>query len=179
VCTGTRLATLCRALGMTVHLAGRKDTSSPSRTDRVPFNQILTQSTTLFLCLPLTPETTSLLSTPEFNQMRPDALLINVARGGIVDEEALVKALEEGKIGGAATDVFLEEPAGVGNSVLVRKGREWSLLKEGEKGRELNGRLILSPHIAWWARSSIEKLMNTVTGNIEAWATGELRNVVV
>lgn len=112
--------------------------------------------------------------------MRPDALLINVARGGIVDEEALVKALEEKKIAGAATDVFFEEPAGVENSVLVRKAREWSegVGKEG-KGRELNGRLVLSPHIAWWARASIEKLRTTVAANIEAWARGEARNLVV
>jgi lactate dehydrogenase-like 2-hydroxyacid dehydrogenase len=108
--------------------------------------------------------------------MRPDALIVNVARGGIVDEEALVKGLEEGKIGGAATDVFFEEPAGTGNSVLVRKAREWSDLK-GEMGK-LSGRLVLSPHIAWWARSSIEKLRGTVAGNIESWAKGEVRNVV-
>jgi lactate dehydrogenase-like 2-hydroxyacid dehydrogenase len=109
--------------------------------------------------------------------MRPDALIVNVARGGIVDEEALVKALEDGKIGGAATDVFFEEPAGTGNSVLVRRAREWSDSK-GEMGK-LSGRLVLSPHIAWWARSSIEKLRGTVAGNIEAWAKGEARNVVV
>jgi lactate dehydrogenase-like 2-hydroxyacid dehydrogenase len=169
---------------MTVHFASHKPSpSSPSSIPKpgyLPFDQILTQSTTLFLTLPLTPDTTSLLSTAEFSLMRPDALLINVARGGIVDEEALAKALEEEKIGGAATDVFFEEPAGVGNSVLVRKGREPSLLKEedGEK-RRLNGRLVLSPHIAWWARSSIEKLRGTVAGNIESWAEGEPRNVVV
>ncbi len=111
--------------------------------------------------------------------MRPDTLLINVARGGIVDEEALVEALEKKKIAGAATDVFFEEPAGVENSVLVRKAKEWSqeVGKEGKGG--LNGRLILSPHIAWWARASIEKLRTTVAGNIEAWAKGEERNLVV
>lgn len=116
--------------------------------------------------------------------MRPDALLINVARGGIVDEEALVKALEERKIGGVATDVFLEEPAGVENSVLVKKAREWKDWeniggKEGEKGRELNWKLVLSPHIAWWATSSIEKLRGTVASNIENWAKGEPMNIVV
>ncbi len=116
--------------------------------------------------------------------MRPGSLLINVARGSIVDEEALVEALEERQIGGAATDVFLEEPAGVENSVLVKKAKEWKDLekiggREGEKGRRLNGRLVLSPHIAWWARSSIEKLRGTVANNIENWAKGEPKNIVV
>ena len=123
--------------------------------------------------------------------MREDALLINVARGRIVDEEALVLALEEGRLGGAATDVFLEEPAGKGNNVLVRKAAEWALEGEGVgagnvngagKGKVeggLNGRLILSPHVAWWARSSIEKLRTTVAGNIEAWARGEATNLVL
>ncbi|PMD42234.1 hypothetical protein L207DRAFT_510472 [Hyaloscypha variabilis F] len=184
---GTRLATLCRALGMTVYFANRKSStpaspSTPStKPSYLPFTQILQQSTLLFLTLPLTSSTTNLLSTPEFSLMRPDALLVNVARGGIVDENALVKALEEGRIGGAATDVFFEEPAGVENSVLVRKAREWkegSLRGDGE-GRKLSGRLVLSPHVAWWARSSTEKLRRTVAGNIEGWARGEVRNVVV
>jgi lactate dehydrogenase-like 2-hydroxyacid dehydrogenase len=169
---------------MTVYFASRKDTTSTSLPGYLPFDDLLRQSTTLFLCLPLSPSTTNLLSTHEFSLMRPDALVINVARGGIVDEEALVKALEERKIGGAATDVFLDEPAGVGNSVLVKKAREWKEWekiggKEGEKGRELNGKLVLSPHIAWWARSSIEKLRGTVASNIENWAKGEPKNVVV
>ena len=73
--------------------------------------------------------------------MRPDVLVINVARGGIVDEEALVKALEEREIGGAATDVFLEEPAGVENSVLVKKAREWKDWEKigGKRRREGKG----------------------------------------
>jgi lactate dehydrogenase-like 2-hydroxyacid dehydrogenase len=169
---------------MTIYFASRKDTTSTTLPGYLPFNDLLRQSTTLFLCLPLSPSTTNLLSTPEFSLMRPDALLINVARGGIVDEGALVKALEAGKIGGAATDVFLEEPAGVENSVLVKKAREWKDWgkiggKDGKKGREMNGKLVLSPHIAWWARSSIEKLRGTVASNIENWAKGEPKNIVV
>jgi lactate dehydrogenase-like 2-hydroxyacid dehydrogenase len=170
---------------MTVYFADRKDApSSDFRPGKVPFTKILAQSTILFLTLPLTPDTTNLLSTPEFSLMRPDALIINVARGGIVDEEALIGALEEGKIGGAASDVFFQEPAGAENSTLVRKGREWSegvsKREGGETGEDgrLNGRLILSPHIAWWARSSIEKLRGTVSANIEAWIQGEPKNIV-
>jgi lactate dehydrogenase-like 2-hydroxyacid dehydrogenase len=165
---------------MAVNFADHKNLPpSQIRPGKVPFTEVLQTSTLIFLTLHLTPSTNNLLSTVEFALMRPDALLVNVARGGIVDEEVLVKALEEKQISGAATDVFLEEPAGVANSVLVRKAREWNLaIEEGGKGRGLNGRLVLSPHIAWWARSSIEKLRATVAGNIEGWAKGKVQNVV-
>lgn len=103
---------------------------------------------------------------------------MNVARGGIVDEDALVNALKEKRIQGAATDVFIEEPAGTENSVLVRTAREWSESEE-EGVRGLNGRLVLSPHVAWWARASIEKLRGTVRANIEGWARGEVVNQVL
>lgn len=103
-----------------------------------------------------------------------------------MDEEALVDAIERKGIAGAATDVFLEEPAGKENSVLVRKAKEWSeedrYKGDGEgkgKRRGLNGRLVLSPHIAWWARSSIAKLRGTVVSNVEAWARGEIQNQVL
>lgn len=101
-----------------------------------------------------------------------------------MDEEALVDAIESKRIAGAATDVFLEEPAGKENSVLVRKSREWSeedkyrADREGKR-RGLNGRLVLSPHIAWWARSSIARLRGTVASNVEAWVRGEIQNQVL
>jgi glycerate dehydrogenase len=165
---------------MTVQFAERKGIETSSlRPNRVSFSETIRASTVLFITLPLSPSTSNLLSTPEFSLMRPDALLINVARGGIVDEEALIHALKERRISGIATDVFVEEPAGVSNSVLVKAAREWGEKGEGEEERELNGRLVLSPHNAWWARSSIEKLRVTVSGNIEEWAKGEVVNQVL
>jgi lactate dehydrogenase-like 2-hydroxyacid dehydrogenase len=158
---------------MAVQFAERKDTPS-IRPGRTSFSETIKTSTVLFITLPLTPSTANLLSTAEFSLMRPDALIINVARGGIVDEDALVDALKEKRIQGAATDVFVEEPAGKENSVLVRTAREW---EEGIGG--LNGRLVLSPHVAWWARSSIEKLRGTVSANVEGWARGEVVNQVL
>jgi len=169
---GNRVATICRALGSKVQFAERK-TSSSVRDGRVSFKECLRTSTTIFLTLPLSPESLNLISTPEFELMREEALLVNVARGGIVDENALVQALKQKMIHAAATDVFIEEPAGMDN-VLVRTAHEWR-----KEGNELDGRLILSPHIAWWARSSIEKLRRTVGENIEAWANGEPRNIVL
>lgn len=90
-----------------------------------------------------------------------------------MNEEALVTALKERRIMGAATDVYVEEPAGVENSVLVRAVKDW----EGVEG--MRGRLVLSPHLAWWARSSVEKLRRTVVENIEGWCGGEVRNEVL
>lgn len=143
------------------------------RSGRVSFEECLRTSTTIYLTLPLSPESLNLISTPEFELMREDALLVNVARGGIVDENALVEALKEKKIQGAATDVFLEEPAGLEN-VLVKTANQWR-----REENEHDGRLVLSPHIAWWARSSIEKLRRTVAENIEGWVKGEPSNLVL
>ncbi|KAF4637809.1 hypothetical protein G7Y89_g275 [Cudoniella acicularis] len=123
------LANLTRALGMTVHLSEQKSLTS-IRLDRLPFTKILETCTVIFLTLPLTPTTINLISTEELNLMRKDALLINVARGGIMDEEAVVKALKEGKIRGVASDVFLEEPASFENNILVKTARE-----DGGRGR--------------------------------------------
>ncbi|KAH6682499.1 2-hydroxyacid dehydrogenase-like protein [Halenospora varia] len=178
---GTRIATLCRALGMTVHLSEQKSTPSSSiRPNRLPFTETLSICTTIFLTLPLTATTTNLISTPELATMRPDALLINIARGGILDEEAVVQALKKGTIKGFASDVFFEEPAGGQNSVLVRAAREAEEKKGvvGEEEVDLRGRVVLSPHVAWFARSSIEKLRRVVGENIESWARGEKMNLV-
>lgn len=160
---------------MKVRFAERKGIpTSDVREGRVAFDECIRTSTVLFLTLPLSPETLNLISAKELETMRSDALIVNVARGGIIDEPALVQALKEKKILGAATDVFVVEPAGLKNSPLVRAANEW--VKESG---EMAGRLVLSPHLAWWARSSIEKLRTTIAENIEAWARGEIRNQVL
>ena len=157
---------------MSVLIADRKETPSSSvRPGRVDFITALKTSTVIVITAPLSPSTTNLISASEFALMRPDALLINVSRGGIVDEMELIKALKERKIAGAATDVYVEEPAGREN-MLVRAAEEW------KDNSELGGRLVLSPHVAWFAGSSTEKLRRTVVMNVEAWARGEELNLV-
>jgi len=160
---------------MTVNFAERKSTPpSSTRPGKVAFETVLRTSSVLFLTLPLSPSTTNMLSTPEFDLLNPELtpILINVSRGGIVDEVALVKALEEKKLAGCATDVFLEEPAGKSNSLLIKKVMEW----ERERS-EMSGRLVLSPHVAWWARSSLERLRGVVANNIEAWVDGRMGEI--
>lgn len=166
--TGNRIATIGRALGMTVTLAERKGVpETEARVGRTSFSTLLAESTVVIMACPLDATTRNMIGTVELRTMRPDALLINVARGGIIVEEDLVQALKEGWIAGAATDVFEVEPAGAINSALVRAAQEH---------KELN--LTLSPHIAWYAKSSIERLQNVVVENIEAFVTGKKLNEV-
>jgi lactate dehydrogenase-like 2-hydroxyacid dehydrogenase len=164
---------------MKVLLAERKSVPAASvRAGRTAFTETLTSSTIIMMTLPLSAATVDLISTPEFALMRADAVLVNVARGGVVDEDALVFALKERRIRGAAVDVFVEEPAGVGNSVLVRAAAASGGGEDGGEEGGLEGRLVLSPHVAWYARSSIEKLRRTVRENVEGWARGEAQNLV-
>lgn len=165
---GNRVLTLCRALGMTVQLSERKG-ASEIRPNYVSFNTVLRTSTVIFLTLPLTPSTSNLITTIEFSLMRHDALLVNISRGGIVNEEDLIRALKDSQIAGAATDVFVKEPAGRDNP-LIEAAREGKL-------RE-SGRLILSPHVAWYGRSSVEKLRRVVVENVRGWCEGKGGNVV-
>jgi lactate dehydrogenase-like 2-hydroxyacid dehydrogenase len=118
---GKRIAELGNALGMKVLVAARKTSSisttsssplggvlaAPNADDnRVPFDDVLRRATVLVLALPRSAQTLNLISTAEFDKMHPYAVLINIARGGIVDEAALVQALKEKRIAGYATDVY-------------------------------------------------------------------------
>jgi lactate dehydrogenase-like 2-hydroxyacid dehydrogenase len=144
---------MARGLGMNVLISERKPTTSfgtpPGRTS---FYDTLAKSTVIVLALPLTANTTSYISLAELSLMRPDALLINVSRGGIVVEADLVAAIKQKIIAGAASDVFSTEPAGRDN-VLVGAASEWrEQVKKVEAGKPvepfLDGRLILTPHLA-------------------------------
>jgi len=154
---------------MKVIFAERKGVLATSiREGRTEFTEAIKASTVLMITLPLSPSTLSLISDSEFALMRPDALVINVARGGIVDESALVSALKEKKIAGSATDVFIKEPAGKESVLVQAANQEWA-----------KGILVLSPHLAWLARSSIEKLRKTTTENIEGWWRGKVQNAIL
>ena len=95
--------------------------------------------------------------------MRPDALLINTARGGIVDETALAAALQGGRLGGAGVDVLVREPPVDGSPLLDPDIPN----------------LILTPHVAWASRESRQRLLDEVARNIEAFLGGEPRNIIV
>jgi len=141
--------------------------ASASTEDRVPFAEVLRQSTVLVLSLPRNPQTINLISTPEFETMSPYAVLVNIARGGIVDEAAVVQALKQDKIAGYATDVFEKEPAeGPADTPLM-----------SDEAKDLN--ITLSPHLAWFAARTLKNLGGILKNTIEAWVEGKELNVIV
>lgn len=139
----------------------------PSMDGRLPFEDVLRQSTVLVLSLPRTPQTLNLLSTAEFDKMHPYAVLINIARGGIVDEAAVVQALKDKQIAGYATDVYQVEPVG---------GPEDTPLL-AEDAEDLN--ITLSPHLAWFSQRTVKNLGDTLKATVEGWANGKEMNVIV
>ncbi|KAJ4376756.1 hypothetical protein N0V86_006873 [Didymella sp. IMI 355093] len=176
---GKRIAAVGRALGMKVLVAARKPSSNPAQEvthdaiqmlgtqdGRVPFDDVLRQATVVVLSLPRTPETLNLLSVGEFDRMHPYALVINIARGGIVDEVALVQALKEKRIAGYATDVYQTEPVG---------GPEDTPLL-ADDAKELN--ITLSPHLAWFSQRTIKNLGEILKATTEAAVKGEDINVI-
>ncbi|RTE84331.1 hypothetical protein BHE90_001194 [Fusarium euwallaceae] len=163
---GQRIAALCEALGMKVLVAARKEAGSDPG-QRIAFDEVLRRATVLFITLPLTPQTRNTIGSDELQCMRHDAVLVNVGRGGLVDEKALVQALRQRLIHGAATDVFEHEPAGSGqDSVLL-----------SEEARELN--LTLTPHLAWCADQTTVNMQEIIVENLKEFIRGGRKNVVL
>ena len=128
----------------------------------VDLDTILRESDVITLHVPLTPETKGMIGATEFKKMKKTALLINTARGGLVDEEALVEALKNGTIGGAGFDVIAKEPPKEGN-----------LLVEQDLPN-----LLVTPHVAWASKEAMQILADQLVDNVEAFVKGEPKNVV-
>ncbi|MDH5183801.1 MAG: 2-hydroxyacid dehydrogenase [Gammaproteobacteria bacterium] len=158
---GRGVAKVAEAFGMKVLVAQRPGTTQ-SEVGRLALDELLPQVDVLSLHCPLTPETKNLIGKPELALMKDSAILINTARGGIVDEEALADALCHGHLGGAGMDVLLEEPPVHGNVLLSGK----------------IPRLIVTPHIAWASIESRQRLLDQVVDNIDSWKEGSPRRVV-
>lgn len=157
---GQAVAQLAQAFGMHVKVAQLPH--RPVQAGRVELNALLPQVDFLSLHCPLTDETRHLISTAEFNLMKPTAFLINCARGGIVDEAALLNALQHKKIAGAATDVLSVEPPKSGNILLDADA--------------LN--LIITPHSAWGSVDARQRIVQQMIENTEAFMQGKsLRQV--
>ncbi|GJD53279.1 Glycerate dehydrogenase [Methylobacterium crusticola] len=123
---------------------------------------ILRESDVITLHAPLTPETRNMIGAPELAAMKRDAILINTARGGLVDEEALAEALKAGRIGGAGFDVLTTEPPRQGNPLLAL---------------DLPN-LIVTPHVAWASKQAMQLLADQLVDTIEAFVAGRPQNVV-
>ncbi|QKQ28328.1 D-2-hydroxyacid dehydrogenase [Candidatus Reidiella endopervernicosa] len=158
---GQAVARCAEAFGMRVLLAARP--GGDERPDRIPLEQLLPQIDILTLHCPLSPETTGLIDNKALSLMKPSALLINAARGGIVDEAALLNALQSGRLAGAGIDTLAIEPP----------DDESPLLSVNLPN------LIVTPHIAWASREARQRLIDQVGLNIEAFIKGEKRNRIV
>lgn len=157
---GQGVAAVAPAFGLEVVVAQRP--GGAPQAGRVPLDTLLPKVDILSLHCPLTDATRDLISRRELQAMKDDALLINTARGGIINESDLAAALRAGEIGGAGIDVLTEEPPAGGN-VLLKAGLP---------------NLIVTPHIAWAARASRQNAVDKTAGNIRAWQAGRPINTV-
>ena len=127
-----------------------------------PLPRLLAESDVLTLHCPLLPSTRNLIGEAELRAMKRTAILINTARGGLVDERALARALQEGWIAGAGIDVLTTEPPRDGNPLL-----------------DLHlPNLIVTPHIAWASLGAMQFLADQLIDNIDAWSRGTPQNLV-
>ena len=161
---GQAVGRLGEAFGMRLLVSARPGTPPGSVPEgRIAFETVLEEADVLSLHCPLTAATQHLIGAVELERMKPDALLINTARGGLIDSEALVRALRDGEIGGAGIDVLPSEPPPA----------DQPLLAAGIPN------LIVTPHIAWAAREARQRAMDQVTENIREFLRGgRLRRVV-
>jgi glycerate dehydrogenase len=158
---GQRVGVLAQAFGMKVLIAEHKHAAG-LRPGRTAFEQVLAHSDVLVVLCPLNEQTRNMIGASELARMNPSALLINCARGGIVDEAALAGALTRGELGGAGVDVLSQEPPTDGHPLL---------------GLDLPN-LILTPHMAFASVQSLGTLAEQLIGNLEAFETGQPRNLV-
>ncbi|MCW9697900.1 MULTISPECIES: 2-hydroxyacid dehydrogenase [unclassified Avibacterium] len=156
---GKEIGRLAEALGMKVIYAERKGATTV-REGYLPFEQVLQEADIVTLHCPLTPDTTNLINAETLKLMKPTAYLINTGRGPLVDEKALVEALENGTIAAAALDVLVKEPPEKDNPLIQAATRLPNL--------------IITPHIAWASDGAVEILVKKVTQNMEEFvATGK------
>ena len=160
---GSHVARVARAFGMTVLIARRPGADASSDDDRIDLDELLGSADVISLHCPLTPRTQGLIGRRELALMKPDAILINTARGGLVDSAALVAALADGTIAGAAIDVLTTEPPADGDPVLDYRGDN----------------LIVTPHIAWATVEARQNAISEVARNVESFLNGGSRNRVV
>jgi glycerate dehydrogenase len=159
---GQAMAQLGTAIGMKPLIAERKAAAN-TRHGRTPFTEVLKTSDVISLHCPLTPETENLIGADELRQMKSTAILINTARGGLVNDMPLLEALRSNQIAGAALDVLRHEPPVSGNPLL-----EAALPN-----------LVITPHHAWASQQAMQTLADQLVDNVEAFIRGEPRNLVV
>ena len=157
---GSAVAKLAEAFGMRVligQIPGR-----PARPDRLTVDELLPQVDALTFHCPLNEHTRNFIGARELALLKPGAFVVNTARGGMIDEQALADALRSGHLGGAATDVLSVEPPRDGNPLLAAD----------------IPRLIITPHSAWGSREARQRIVGQLTENAQAFFNGTALRVV-
>lgn len=158
---GQGTAAIARGFGMKVLFADHEPPKAPG-VEFTPLDEVLAQSDVLSLHCPLTPSTKNLIGYEQMKRMKRTALLINTSRGGLVDEQALIRALDEGLIAGAGFDVLTTEPPRNGHPLLdIRRPN-----------------FILTPHVAWASDGAMQFLADQLIDNVERWAEGRPQHLV-
>jgi glycerate dehydrogenase len=160
---GQRVAEIARAFRMVPMFAAHKGKSGlgPLYT---PWQEVIETSDIITLHSPLTKETRGMLAMPEFEAMKKRPIIVNTARGGLVDEAALVRALDEGLISGVGFDVVDGEPPATDNPLMQAASRH---------------NVILTPHVAWASDEAQQALADQLMDNIEAFVAGRAQNLVL
>jgi glycerate dehydrogenase len=158
---GQGTAAIARGFGMKVLFADHEPPKAPG-VEFTPMDDVLAHSDVISLHCPLTPSTRNVIGYAQMQAMKRTALLINTSRGGLVDESALIRALDEGLIAGAGFDVLTTEPPRNGHPLLdVRRPN-----------------FILTPHVAWASDGAMQFLADQLIDNIDRWAEGRPQHLV-
>ncbi len=172
---GRRVAEIAAVFGMIPVFAARKGESAAQSAARLSqaqetpaaafaeWEDVLATSDIITLHCPLRPETRNMIAMPEFRAMKKRPLLINTARGGLIDEADLVVALEQSLIAGAGFDVSVQEPPEPDSPLMTVLHRS---------------NVLITPHIAWASRNAMQALADQIIDNIDAFAAGRPINVV-
>ncbi|KAK9413613.1 putative D-isomer specific 2-hydroxyacid dehydrogenase NAD-binding domain-containing protein [Seiridium unicorne] len=170
---GKRLEVLCKGLGMQVLISERKGASEVRKISnpetgrlysRVPFGEVISSATVIVLCSTFTEQLRNLIDASELNAMRPEAIIINVSRGGIMNSAAVIQAMREKRISGASIDVFDHEPASTAD--------DSPFLAEDTK--DLN--LTFSPHAGYFSTKTVLTMKSMVKEHIQNFISGDYAN---
>ncbi|MDK4596906.1 D-2-hydroxyacid dehydrogenase [Kingella kingae] len=157
---GKRLGEIATVLGMNV-VWGEHKNAVTVRDGYTEFNQAIQMADVISLHCPLSEQTRHMIGEAELQMMKPQAILINVGRGGLVDEQAALVALKYGQLGGAGFDVLTTEPPKDGNPLLAKLPN-----------------LIVTPHMAWASEEALDNMTRILEDNIHAFVAGKPQNVV-
>jgi glycerate dehydrogenase len=157
---GLRLADIGRAFGMKA-IAAVRDPAKARAVETVGFDELLARSDFLVLAAPATPDTIGRFNSEAFARMKPNAVLVNIARGSLIVNEDMLAALDQGRLAAAGIDVFPTEPPAPDDPLLH------------------HAKIVVSPHVAWGTPEAIRRVLDTAIDNVEAFLAGRPQNVVV